>query len=126
MKRIPLIAAILIAASASIFGQSKDEQTVRHSLTEIAAALKSQDVAALDRFYSNGYTFVSPSGVIYNKTQRLAAIKSGKPFETFTYEDVKVRIYSNTAVVNTNVKTKYAGQDPSVSPTTITMVKNGG
>ena len=126
MKRISLIMATLVISSAFVFGQSKEEQAVRQTLNEIAAALRSQDVTSLDRVYGDGYTFVSPSGIMYNKSQRLASIKSGKPFESFDYEDVKVRIYGNTAVVNTNVRNKQAGLDPAVSHTTITMVKNGG
>ncbi len=127
MKRIILSVAQLICTSIFVFGQSTDEQAVRQILNETAAALKNQDVSALDRIYANDYTFVSPStGLMSNKTERLAAIKSGKPFEYFSYENMKVRIYGNTAVVTTNVKNKVAGGDAAEATATLTMMKNDG
>lgn len=127
MKRMLLVVAMLIAAPVFVFGQSTEEQAVQKTLNEVAAALSRGDANALDPIYADGYTLVSPQGVISNKAQRLAAIKSGEAkVESFTYGDTKIRIYGNAAVVNTNVTIKAAGQTVGPYPTTLTMVKNGG
>lgn len=126
MKRIIFIIAMLIPAACFVFGQSADEQSIRKTLNETALGVKNQDVTVLGRIYANDYTFVSPSGVLSGKQDRLATIKSGKPFEYFSYEDMKVRIYGNTAVVTTGVKNKVTGQDEAQAKATLTMVKNDG
>lgn len=125
MKRIFLAVAMMVAATTFVFGQSKDEQAVRQTLTEVAAALSRNDADALDRFYADDYTLVGSTGVLINKTQRLASFRNGEvKLESFTYNDVKVRVYGNTAVVNALVKYKLNGQDV-VNPSTLTLVKNG-
>jgi ketosteroid isomerase-like protein len=127
MKRILLIVAILVAAPVFVFSQSAEEQAVQKTLTEISAALNRNDADALEKFYAEGYTLVTPQGVMMNRAQRLASFRSGEmKFESFGYSDTKIRIYGNTAVINTNVTYKAGGQTLTPHPTTITMVKNGG
>jgi hypothetical protein len=59
-----------------------------------------------------------------NKVQRLASMKSGQlKYESFNYEDVKVVLYGNTAVVKTTAKIKLRGQD--VGLVTLTLEKKG-
>jgi ketosteroid isomerase-like protein len=127
MKQFVFLVTLLMQAAIGVSGQSTDEKAVRKTLDEVASALKKQDIAELDRIYAVDYTFINPSsGVLMNKSERLAAIKSGRPFEYFIYEDKKFRFYGNTAVVTTTVKNKYAGQDTARSKAMILMVKNNG
>jgi hypothetical protein len=127
MKRFIFLVTLLMQIAIGVSGQSADEKAVRKTLDEVTSALKKQDIAELDRIYAMDYTFISPSsGVLMNKSERIADIKSGKPYEYFAYEDKKFRFYGNTAVLTTTVKNKYAGQDTTRSKATIVMVKNNG
>ncbi|MDQ3042203.1 MAG: nuclear transport factor 2 family protein [Acidobacteriota bacterium] len=125
MKKIITIIVMAIAASSAAFGQTnKDEQTVRQTLNELAAAINSQDMAKLDGFYAADYVLINPSGARINKTERLASIKNEKPTGAFGYENVKVRFYGDTAIVNTNVRTS-AAQDSLANLTTLVLVRKG-
>lgn len=126
MKRIFLIAAITVAACSFVFGQSKDEQAIRQTLNENVAAVKNKDVDALSRLYADDYTFINRDGVMFDKTQRLADIKSRNPLESLAYENIKVRFYGNTAVVNMTVNVKQVGGDAFADLATMILIKNGG
>lgn len=125
MKKLIMIIVIAIAASSVAFGQmNKDEQSVRQTLNEIAAAINGQDMAKLDGFYAADYVLVNPTGVKINKTERLASIKNEKPNGVFAYENAKIRFYGDTAIVNANVRTS-AAQDVMTNQTTLVLVRKG-
>jgi uncharacterized protein (TIGR02246 family) len=125
MKKLIMITVIAIAASSAAFAQmNKDEQAVRQTLNEIAAAINSQDTAKLDGFYAADYVLINPTGMKVNKTERLASVKNEKPNGVFGYENVKVRFYGDTAIVNANVRTS-AAQDPMANQTTLVLVRKG-
>jgi ketosteroid isomerase-like protein len=115
MKRI-LMAALLVAATSLVFGQparvgavqkGADEQALRKLIDELAVAVGRNDVAALDRIYADGFTFVSDSGAILTKAQRLAALKSGElKYESVSFDEVNVRLYGDTAVATFRATSK--------------------
>jgi ketosteroid isomerase-like protein len=125
MKKMIVILAMAIAATSAAFGQmSKDEQAVRQTLNELAAAINAQDMTKLAGFYADDYLLIDPAGVKFNKTERLATIKNEKPNGVFGYENVKIRFYGDTAIVNTNVRTT-PEQDATANLTTLVLVKKG-
>lgn len=149
MKRILLTAVIVIAASSLALGQKPDktadkskpvgekvaasssvEQAVQQRLNELTTALGSNDTAALDHIYADDYTLVNISGAVTTKAQRLAAIKSGElKYESISFDEAKIRIYGDTAVVTdrTTVKLQDKGQDLSGQyRVTLTFVKMKG
>jgi ketosteroid isomerase-like protein len=126
MKRILLITAILMVAPAFVFGQSKDEQAVRQTQNELAAAIKAKDVAALNRLWADDYTFVSREGLTFDKAGHIARLKSRPDFESFVYESVKVRLYGNVAVANYSVKIKHVDGQSFTDLGTQTLVKRDG
>jgi hypothetical protein len=110
-----LAIALILLLPALILCQSNgkssagDEKAVRQMLTELAAALTRNDTAALDRIYDEGYTFVSDSGALTTKAQRLAAIKSGElKYESVTFDNVNVRMFGDTAVTTFSGVSKFA------------------
>ncbi|MCM3900106.1 MAG: nuclear transport factor 2 family protein [Pyrinomonadaceae bacterium] len=136
MKHI-LVVAMLVATSTFVFNQhsnanqkSNDEQVVQQFLNDLYAALGRNDVAALDRLYADDYTFVNESGVLTTKTPRLAAIKSGEmKYESVSFDDVKIRLYGNTAVATyrANVKAQFKGQEiTGPLQVTVTLLKIKG
>lgn len=87
---------------------------VRKLLSDLEAAVSKNDAAALDKIYSDDYTFIGPDGKFYTKAQRLDSIRSGDTkAESIKFDDVKVQSYGDTAVVTTNValKGKMQGKD---------------
>src|SRR5436190_16572007 len=126
MKKIYLIMVMFITSSSFVFGQSNDKQSVLQTLYQMATALRSNNVYALDKIYANDYTSVNPRGFIITKTSRLESIKSGHlKYESFEYEDVQVRLYENAAVVNATIKAKIKGEDETTVLATLTLVRNG-
>jgi hypothetical protein len=68
----------ILASAAFCFGQtahvSQDEETVRKFVDDFSAAFSKNDASALDRMTAPDYTFVTPTGTIQNKEQRVAHV----------------------------------------------------
>ncbi len=117
-KRILLAVAMTLALPALILCQTNgknankkggDEQAVRQTLNELAAALASNDTAALDRIYADDYTFVGDTGMMMTKAERIAAFKSGElKYESVSIEVVSIHLFGDTAVAVTRITSKFA------------------
>lgn len=115
MKRI-LMMAMLVVVSSFVFSQAMlgsanqkgdDEQAVRKLIEELSAAVGRNDLATLDRIYADSFTFVSDSGALLTKAQRLAALKSGEmKYESVGFDEVNVHLYGNTAVATFRATSK--------------------
>ncbi len=110
MKQILLAVAMMLALPALILCQTNgknadkkggDEQAVRQTLDDLAAAL--------DRIYADDYTFVSDTGIVMTKAERIAAFKSGDlKYESINIEVVKIHFLRDTAVAVTRITSKFA------------------
>ena len=137
MKPI-LVAMMLVAASlfvghltpAGASQRADDEQAVRRLIDELAAAVGRNDVSALDRIYADSFTFVSDSGALLTKAQRLAALTSGElKYESVSFDEVNVRRYGDTAVATFRATSKGQAGGQSFSGSyrvTATFVKVKG
>ena len=110
MKKLIIVLAIVITASSAAFGQmNKNEQGVRQTISDLAAALGKNDTAGLDRIYADDYTFVGDTGMMMTKTERIAAFKSGDlKYESVSIEVVSIHLFRDTAVAVTRITTKVA------------------
>jgi uncharacterized protein (TIGR02246 family) len=139
MKRIVVIAMLMIAASSVTMGQTNGkkasrngnaEQAIRQLMSELANAQLKGDTATLDRIWADDFTFTNSSGEVQTKAQRLAEIKSGElKFDSLSRDEVQVRVYGETAVVTSRgtVKGQRRGQDLSgQSRSTTVYVKRQG
>jgi ketosteroid isomerase-like protein len=73
---------------------------IKKLMKDIETALSKNDTDALDKVYAPDYTLTNQDGVTQTRAERLASIKSGDmKYETFSYTDVAVRPYGDTAVV---------------------------
>lgn len=89
--------------------KSSDEQAVRQTINDLAAALGKNDTAGLDRIYADDYTFVGDTGMIMTKTERIAAFKSGDlKYESVSIEVVSIHLFGDTAVAVTRITSKFA------------------
>jgi ketosteroid isomerase-like protein len=126
MKRIIPFIVITFALLSLAFGQSltqkepedgRSEQEVRQTIEKYRAALLRRDIPALEQIWADDYFFVNAAGEMLSKAQRLANLKSGATtLESINEEEeLKVRVYQNTAVATSRVtiKGQYSGQQTS-------------
>ena len=120
MKRAIFLLIFAICISAQCFGHplpaadTRDESEVRQFVNDFAAAFQNNDADALDRLFAADYVFVTPSGAIQNKQQRVLEVRSGdRKYELAKYDEVTVHMYGSTAVVTARVtiKAKNKGVD---------------
>ena len=119
MNRMLVIAAIIFALGPLAIGQTK---TARRTQTEIVVEgirrldqerIQAQihaDAAALDRIYADDFIGIGPSGTVRTKPQVLADFTSHDlSFQSITTDEVRIRVYGNTAVETGRTTT--VGQD---------------
>ena len=109
---------------------SSPEQTIRKLEQDWAEAVKRRDVEKIDQMQADDYVFTGPGGVVWSKQRTLETIKSGDlEIDSFTFSDVKVRMYGDAAVVTQQVNwnARFRGLDIS-GPQRMTdvFVKQGG
>jgi ketosteroid isomerase-like protein len=97
-------AAAAILAIALLGSPQASKETVEQQLIrlkhEMGQAYVSRDIGALERLYADDYTVTDSEGTTTNKTQEIDRLRSGKStYEATSYEDVKVRVYGDTAIV---------------------------
>lgn len=120
MKRV-LILTVMALSVCSTAGQSKDrggnaEQTVMRIEKEMLDALLKGDASASERYLADTYVFTGPDGMVTDKAQNIADLKSGDlKLQGASLDDVKFHAYGDTAVVNysSNDKGTYKGKDIS-------------
>ena len=145
MKRMLALAALLVAASPLAFGQTvqsqsgqaaagqKDggaEQEVLKVNKEYGEAIVRRDAEAYDRFLGDDYIFTNPAGEVADKARMMKELKSGDTkMESGLDEDVRVRVYGDTAVVTGlwTTKGQYQGKPfDNKERYTAVYVKRGG
>lgn len=91
--------------AANTTSSASAEADIKKTMADLATALAKNDADAAAKFYSDDYHLVTAEGVDQDKTARIADMRSGATkFESFTYENIKVRAYGDTAVAICNVK----------------------
>jgi len=74
--------------------------TLRGLNAEYDQALVTGDVEALDRIYSDDFTYTSPDGVLRSKAEQLAFVRAGKlGLASGRSDDVRVRVYGDFALI---------------------------
>ena len=88
------------------------EEEIKQIEIEWGEAFERRDIATLDRFMADEYILTDPLGVVRNKAESLAAIKTNDVFfESSKSDNVNVRINGDTAVVTgrSTFKGRYKG-----------------
>ena len=132
MKKFTISIALMLLFASLAFGQKKMtvEETITKMEQEIADAVVKGDTTAFDKYFDANASITDPGGMLMNKTQTIALFKSGDlKFVSMKVDDVKVRLFGNTAIVTyrTTGKGSFKGQ-PINDQTqwTDTFVKTGG
>jgi ketosteroid isomerase-like protein len=101
MKPLFAIAVLLLAACGRAFGdQASDERELTQLVKDLKAALVKADIAFLERVLHQDYVHQGPRGTVENRAQYLENRKTGRvAFESLVADEIKVRLYGDTAVV---------------------------
>jgi hypothetical protein len=104
-----------------------DAAVVQEAANGWTQAAVKQDIAGLQRFLADDLQYAHAGGNTQNKEQYIAAVTKGAPrYEAFTFSDVKVTFYGNSAVLTGYVDVKMVGQDAFRVRTLQVYVENGG
>lgn len=106
MRRALVVLALTAASVTLGQGQSAPrvskksvDQVIRQVDQERIQAQIHADAAALERIYAEDFIGIGPSGAVRTKAQVLADFSSHRlKFQSITTDDVRVRVYGNTAV----------------------------
>ena len=119
MRRTLVIAMLALTAASITPGQEQSanrdqrssvEETIRKLDNERIQAQIHADATALDRIYAADFIGVGPSGAVRTKPQVISDFTSGAlKFQSITTDEVRVRVYGDTAV-ETGLSTM-VGQD---------------
>jgi ketosteroid isomerase-like protein len=103
--KIPLLSLAFVASllsgcvSPESGIRSDPASALRHLDQERIQAQIGADAAALDRLYAEDFIGIGPSGTVRTKAQVIADFTSGTlRFQSITTDEVRWRIYGNTAV----------------------------
>ncbi|MDQ4121354.1 MAG: Rid family detoxifying hydrolase [Acidobacteriota bacterium] len=111
-------AAFQISSAQSLnrsTANSKIEQELLKANREYDAAIVANDANALDKILADDFVYTNPDGEVRDKARQLAFARSGElKFETGTSDDVKIRIYGNTAVMTGRFTAKGQFKDKSM------------
>lgn len=110
MIRMLLVLLLVVGMALSVEGlknispraiqQSKVEQELLLAERAVIDASVGRDSKALHRLLSEDYLLITEDGEVMNRAQSIAGLNDPDlVFENFQTEDVKVRVYGNTAVV---------------------------
>jgi uncharacterized protein YciI len=95
------------------------EQEIRELEARRFKAMTDQDTAALDRLLSDDLTYTHSSARVDSKAQFISSIRSGElKYLSIVPDDLKVRVYGNTAVVTGRAAIKVENHD---RPTTMEL-----
>ena len=125
MKRLTLITVSLAAASLLFSyvttaddkaATASSEQIIKQLEEDWAKALVKRDQATIDRITAPDWILTDSTGTLQTKAQADADLKSGDlAFESFKINELKVRLYGDTAIVHglETEKSKYKGDNLS-------------
>ena len=106
MKQALIIAAMFIAFACAATARSQDtkseaEQEVTALNRAWADAIVRGDMEALDRLFASDMTVTSGNGTVRNKAQEMDDLRPSADIKTYFFntEDVRVRVFGNSAVV---------------------------
>ena len=116
MKKILLILTIVFCAFAFASAQTTGnkgsrtdnaEQEIKQLMSEIDEAHRQSDAAVFDRIWADDYVLTDWRGSVKNRAEALAEWKGGEhKYESYQSDDIKVRVYGDTAVVAARVTRK--------------------
>ena len=138
MKRTLIVVALAVGAASFACARAEtagvppgnDEETLMRIERELTDAMLKGDPSAVERHYADGFTFTTPDGEVMTKAQVVTNVRTGAAkFESSKFEEMKVQVYGDTAVVTSRTTDKGAVGGVDVSGQfrwTDVFVRRGG
>ena len=105
-----LAATLLLIVSAAFAAGPED--LVRQAAERWTTAAVKQDAAGLQRYMAEDLQYAHAGGQTQNRDQYIAAVTKGPArYESFTFSDLKIKLYGKAAVLTGFVDVKMVGQD---------------
>ena len=99
MRCLPILFLTLALSAAT------PEEDIKAADQAWAKAVKSRDVAALEKLYTNDLVYGHSTGNVDSKPKYLDRLKTGKQrYETMTFESTKVLLYGDSAMTHSFVR----------------------
>jgi len=99
-KLATAMVVICMVASLSPVLAADEAESLRAVNAEYDRALVNDDVEALDRIYSEDFTYTTFDGVLRSRVEQIAFVKAGKlGLTSGRSDDVRVRVYGDFAVI---------------------------
>ena len=116
MKHLFAIAVLVLAASGWAVGDTaSDERELTQLVNDLNAAIVKPDIAFLERTLSKDYVHYRPHGNVETRAQYLEDRKSGSVhFDSLVADEIKVRVYGDTAIVTYRSTAKGKDQDGAI------------
>jgi ketosteroid isomerase-like protein len=101
---------VIIIASAAFAADPTD--LVREAANGWTQAAVKQDATGLKRYMADDLQYAHAGGQTQTRDQYVTAVTNGPArYESFTFSDVKIKIYGKAAVLTGFVDVKMVGQD---------------
>ena len=118
-------ALLLLLISAGFAAEPAD--LVREAANGWTQAAVKQDTAGLQRYMADDLQYAHAGGQTQTKEQYIAAVTKGPAhYESFTFSDLKVKLYGKAAVLTGFVDVKMVGQDSFRVRTLQVYTENNG
>jgi ketosteroid isomerase-like protein len=115
----------LVIASAAFAADPAD--LVREASNGWTQAAVKQDATGLKRYMADDLQYAHAGGQTQTRDQYVAAVTNGPArYESFTFSDVKIKIYGKAAVLTGFVDVKMVGQDAFRVRTLQVYTENNG
>lgn len=102
-NRIMAAAVFLLCSATFPASADTEEERLTSLLNEFLAGASVNDVAAHERFWAEDLVYTSSGGLRFGKADILEGMKGGSddagPVTSYSAEEVRVRLYGDTAVV---------------------------
>lgn len=120
MKHLLTLFMLAGVALTVIIGETRNpkaEQELLKLQREWLDAYQKHDADALERIEADDFTLTEADGKVTTKAEDVASIRNAKPpqpDDSFDVEDVKVRLYNDTAILMGRVILKYRNKGEMV------------
>ena len=119
------VTLVFLIASVAIAADSSD--LVREAANGWTQAAVKQDASGLRRYMAEDLQYAHAGGNTQTRDEYIAAVTKGPShYESFTFSDVRVKLYGKVAVLTGFVDVKMAGQDSFRVRTLQVYTENNG
>jgi ketosteroid isomerase-like protein len=121
------IAAVLLATVAVVALAAEPADLVREAAEGWTKAAVKQDAAGLQRYMAEDLQYAHAGGQTQTRDQYIAAVTKGPArYESFTFSDLKVKLYGKAAVLTGFVDVKMVAQEAFRVRTLQVYTENNG